>query len=142
VGKSSKPTIGFWYSMTMQCGLCFGPVDAYLELRAGDRPAWTGTQAASGSIAIDAPNLFGGEKKEGGLQGTLYVMMGEADQVTNDLIVALRGADQPAGRGLMELVYDGRVTAINPYIKVWSHKIRAILAGWRTPIWPAWRRLP
>ena len=135
MGKGGKVTIGYWYSMTLQAGLCRGPVDAYLELRAGDRTAWSGNVTSSQQVYIDAPNLFGGEKKEGGLQGYLYICMGEADQQPNALLELLRGAPQSANRGLLTLVYDGRVTALNPYIKPWSHKVRAIKAGWRVPVW-------
>lgn len=135
MGKSSKPTIGFKYYMTLQAGLCYGPVDALIELRAGDRTAWAGTQSASGDININAPNLFGGDKKEGGLKGTLSVHMGEATQAPDARLVALRGSPQPAYRGLMTVVYDGEVSALNPYVKQWRFKVRGLTAGWRTPVW-------
>lgn len=133
MGKGSKPTIGFWYSMTMQCGLCL-PVDAYLQLKAGDRTAWSGNVTESGTVYVNAPELFGGEKKEGGIDGLLDILMGEADQVPNAKLLALRGSPQSAYRGLLTLVFDGRVAALNPYIKPWSHKVRAIQT-WIAPLW-------
>jgi hypothetical protein len=101
VGKSSKPTIGFWYSMTCHFGVCIGPVDAFLAMVAGGRTAWQGTVTESSTVYINAPELFGGEKSEGGIQGLLYLMMGEADQQPNSRLIAMRGEPQSAYRGLV-----------------------------------------
>ena len=62
MGKSSKPTIGYWHKMTLYSGHCYGPVDAFRAREWGGEMAWQGNQTASGDIVINQPELFGGEK--------------------------------------------------------------------------------
>jgi len=107
VGKSGGTVSGYNYYIGIHFGVGHGPCDALLELRAGDLTAWSGAQTASGSIEINAPNLFGGQGREGGLFGTLDVMMGEASQQPNVYLTAQQGLPQPAYRGVMTLVYHG-----------------------------------
>lgn len=131
MGGSKKQTVGYKYMMGLHFGLCHGPVDALLELRGGDRRAWAGAVTESGRIAIDAPGLWGGEKKEGGIVGDLDVMMGEASQDPNDYLVSQLGDTMPAFRGILSLVFrKGMVGAMNPYPKPWKFKVRRILKGW------------
>lgn len=134
MGKGSKPTIGFWYSMGLHIGWCAGPVDAFLELRGGDRTAWQGEVTGSSVIEIRAANLYGGEKKEGGIVGPLTLMFGEQTQAPNAYLVDQLGP-QSAYRGLFTAAFKGRVAALNPYIKAWSGKVRKITAGWRGDVW-------
>jgi hypothetical protein len=91
MGSKSKPTIGYWYKVLLHLGVCQGPVDALLELRGGDKTAWTGVQEGSGTITINAKELWGGEKAEGGIQGDLDVMMGEGTQMPNAYLAANLG---------------------------------------------------
>lgn len=131
MGSGKTQTVGYRYFMGLHMGLCHGPIDALLEIRAGDRTAWSGTQSASGSISINAPDLFGGEAREGGLQGTLDVMMGESTQAANAYLTAQQGTPQPAYRGILGLVYrSGLVACNNPYVKPWAFRLRRILQGW------------
>lgn len=130
-GGSKKQTVGYRYYLGLHMGVCQGPVDALLAILAGDRVAWSGSQTASGPISIDAPELFGGEEKEGGIQGTADVMMGEPTQTANDYLTSVQGSQQPAYRGLLSVVYrKGLIAANNPYIKPWAFKVRRILQGW------------
>lgn len=131
-----KVTVGYRYYMGLHFGLCYGPVDALLEIRAGDRAAWQGSQTASGAISINAPDLFGGEEREGGVQGTLDVMMGEATQTANAYLSSVQSGSQPGYRGLLTAVFRrGLIGCMNPYIKPWAFRVRRIAQGWRTPVW-------
>lgn len=131
MGKGGGQVTGYNYYMGIHFGLSHGPLDEYLETRAGDLTAWTGSQAVSGDIAIDAPTLFGGSQREGGLQGTLSIMMGEATQGVNAYLLAKQGSPQPAYRGVASAVYQGGlVGANNPYPKPWAHRVRRALKGW------------
>ncbi len=68
MGSSSSSTVvGYKYYMGVQLALTHGPVDSVLELIAGERSAWKGDVTSSSTIRINAPELFGGEKREGGL---------------------------------------------------------------------------
>lgn len=134
-GKSKAPTIGYWHKMTLYTGLCHGPVDAYLAREWGGEMAWEGSQTASGNIAINKPALFGGEKKEGGIVGTLSVRMGEPGQMPHALLTALRPGPWPAARGLLTTVYDGDVSAMTPYVKPFRERVARWTAGWGTAVW-------
>lgn len=130
-GGSKKQTTGYWYSLGMHLGICRGPVDSVMELRSGDRTFWKGDQAASGQISINAENLFGGKSKEGGIVGTLDVMMGEATQGANSYLASKQSGPQPGYRGFLSLVFrGGKIAANNPYIKPWAVRVKRILQGW------------
>ena len=131
MGGSKKQTIGYRYFMGLHFGLCHGPIDAFLELRGGDRTAWSGLVTASQPIQVSAPGLWGGEKKEGGIEGTLDVMMGEPTQQANSYLAGVIGGPMPAFRGMLSLVFrKGMVGAMNPYPKPWKFRVRRILKGW------------
>lgn len=129
-GKGGEQTVGYRYSMGVHMGICHGPVDALLEIRAGDRTAWSGSVTGNSTVSINAPDLFGGEEREGGLSGILDVMMGGAAQGANGYLAGQQGGTQPAYRGILGLVYRGLVAANNPYLKPWSVRVRRILSGW------------
>lgn len=130
-GGGKKQTIGYWYRLLYHFGFCKGPIDAFLEFRAGDRTAWSGEVTSSGRIRIDKANLFGGEKSEGGLVGDFDLMFGESDQQANDYLAAKLGPEQPTYRGKATGVWrGGRYGAMNPYPKAASFKIRRALKGW------------
>lgn len=131
MGSSKKQTVGYWYEMGLHLGLCHGPVDEVSEIRGGDRTAWSGSITDNAQISINAPELFGGEEREGGIQGAADVMMGGPSQAANDYLAAQQGTPQPAYRGILGLVFRrGRIAANNPYIKPWAVRVRRILAGW------------
>jgi hypothetical protein len=131
VGKSSKPVIGFWYDVAYHHGLTIGPIDAFLEFRGGDKTAWQGELTASGTISVNAPNLWGGEKDQGGIVGDLAVMFGEPTQVPNPYLVSVFGNQTVAWRGFATVAFQGgRYGAMNPYPQRASYKIRRILQGW------------
>lgn len=83
-GGGGSVVVGYKYFMSVLMGLCRGPVDEVVEIRIGDRLAWTGPATGSSVVNINAPDLFGGQDKEGGVSGTLAVHMGEPTQELND----------------------------------------------------------
>lgn len=130
MGKK-KQTIGYWYHLAFHHGLGIGPCDAFLEFRGGDKVAWKGKLTASGTITIDNPNLWGGEKDQGGIVGELEWMNGAPDQLPNAYLSETFGDQQPAWRGLSTVVFKGgKYGAMNPYPQKPSYKIRKIKAGW------------
>jgi len=130
-GGSKKVTVGYWYKLLYHFGLVRGPVDAFLEFRAGDRVAWQGVLTKSGRITVNKPNLWGGQESEGGLQGSLDIMFGDSNQGSNDYLAAQLGANQPTYRGKVTAVWrGGRWGAMNPYPKKAAMKVRRILKGW------------
>lgn len=132
--------------MGLHMALCRGPVDAVLQINAGDRTAWSGNVTASATVAINSPELFGGDDREGGIVGDLDVMMGEDAQAANAYLTTVQGSPQPAYRGLLGVVFHknqpavmlsgiatgGQLASNNPYIKPWAFRLRRILKGWQS----------
>ena len=129
-GKKKKTTIGYKYYMGLFMGLCRGPVDAIRQIRVGDKTAWTGRAVSNSSITINQPDLFGGEEQEGGIDGTLQIMLGAADQPRNDSLAAMLGGLVSAFRGVTTTFFDGLVCAMSPYPKEWSYLVQKTKAGW------------
>lgn len=143
MGGSKKQTIGYRYYFALHMGLGRGPVNEIKEIRVGDIPAYTNSINLKDSgqlITINKPDLFGGEKKEGGIQGPCYVYNGSKTQNlqpalstalgTLPSIAAQLGGDVPSFRGVVTLWFDGLVAAMNPYPKEWSFRVRRWDAGW------------
>jgi hypothetical protein len=131
MGGKSKSTIGYWYKPLFHHGLCEGPIDAFIEFRAGDKTAWSGLLTASGRISINKADLFGGETDQGGVVGSLDVMFGEAAQQPNDFLLAQLGEQVPAWRGLASVVWrGGRYGAMSAYPQAAAYKVTRILGNW------------
>lgn len=142
-GGSKASTVGWRYYFSLFMGLGRGPIDALREIRVGERSAWRGNAIENTTINIDAPNLFGGEEKEGGIQGPLQVLMGEPTQVATPQIVSAFGAPQPGFRGVVTAFFDGLLSMNNPYPKPWKFRINRVLKGWDGPVFePALAQIP
>lgn len=126
MGKGGKAqTIGYKYYLGMHLGLCHGPVDAITRLTVDDRIAWSGTNTG-GSITVAADSLFGGEKREGGVSGTIDVAMGGPAQGQNSYLVSKLGSLIPAYRGVVGLIFRQCYLGNNPYLKKWSVRAQRI----------------
>ena len=136
MGGKSKPTIGYWYRYLMHFGIS-QVLDALLEVRGGEKTAWAG-RAEGGTIAINARELWGGEKAEGGIEGDLDVMLGHADQVPSTRLASVLGDQQTAYQGRASVAFEGLYGAFNPYPKAPSFKGVRIFEGWEddTPWYP------
>lgn len=132
MGGSSNQTIGYHYKWLLGFGWCRGPIDALLELRGGDAPFFQGRVTSSSSITINKPDLWGGEKGEGGVTGTWDLCFGEQTQLPNDYLVSTLGPQQSAHRGKFTTVArGGRFGAFYPNPKPVSAKVERILADWQ-----------
>lgn len=152
---AKKQTIGYHYLMSILCGLFRGPVNEIIEIKVGDKTAWTGSVTNDAMQTINRPDLFGGEKKEGGIQGAFRVFMGAKTQVLPG--AANYNLGKPVGsgtlgdvqsaigglvsefRGAVTFWFDGIVTSINPYPKEWKFRARRSTSGWfnNDPWYPA-----
>jgi hypothetical protein len=91
--KGGGQVAGYKYYLGVFMGVCMGPIDALVAIKVGDVSAWTGNVTTSQSFAIHQPNLFGGDQKEGGIDGTLQAFMGGTTQVLPaDVKDSLNGA--------------------------------------------------
>lgn len=144
MGKSSGQTTGYKYFMDMHFVVSLGrggsaPAavvkDGLMQVIAGDRIAWNGLEVGlltgNGTIQINAPELFGGDEKEGGIVGPLEVFFGAPTQGVSAYLTSIQGAPQSAHRGLFGAVFKkGQVCSNNPYIKPWSFLRRRITGDW------------
>lgn len=136
MGKSKSVTVGYRYLFGIQMGLCRGPVNEIVEIRVGERTAWAGNELdKNAEINIDAAELFGGEKGEGGVQGTFSLFMGANTQTSIPPLEAMVGGPRPGYRHRVTAFFDGIVTMINPYPKPWAFRIRRTTAGWDGEPW-------
>jgi|GEM_PF-309661 len=144
MGKRDEVTIGFRYYFGVQMGVGLSEHDELVEIKVGDRTAWTGSVTDNATIRIDAPDLFGGDDKEGGIVGDLDVMMGAPSQPVNTRLAAMLGGLVPAFRGKTTLFFDGLMCSMSAYPKPWKMRMRRILKGWDggTPWYPAKAVIP
>lgn len=125
MGSSKSVTVGYRYYVGMHQVYALspsaGPVTAVKKIKVGEAVAWEGNATANTQISINKPELFGGDKKEGGVVGTVDIEFGGAAQGVNSYLAAKMGGLVPAFRGLLGLVLRSpQVSALNPYIKPWS----------------------
>ncbi len=128
-GKKSS-TVGWRYFFALFMGLGRGPLDAIREIRVGDRTAWRGNVTDNTTINIDAPNLFGGEEKEGGIQGPLQILMGGPTQTATAELLSAFGSPLPGFRQVATAFFDGLLSMNNPYPKPWKFRVNRVLKGW------------
>ena len=119
------------YYLGLHFAVCHGPVDSLNEIRVSDKVAWSGDQTDSGTILIDAGDLFGGKRYGGGVVGYLDVMMGEATQAANPYLSSVQDGPQPAYRGVFSVVANQMyVVANSTSIGPWAFSVQRIVNGW------------
>lgn len=124
-GSSKKVTVGYKYYGGMHMVLCHGPVDKIIRIMVDKRTAWIG-HIDHGNISINAPNLFGGEPREGGISGSVDILSGKPDQGRNSYLQNKLGNAVPAFRGVMSVVLRKCYLGNNPYLKPWSFRAQRI----------------
>lgn len=134
MGSKKSVKVGYRYLFGIHMGVGKA-IDELVAIEVGGKRAWTGSVTSNQRININAPELFGGDDGEGGISGSLDVMMGAADQPVNAPLAAMLGGLVPAFRGVCTLFYDGLVTSLNPYPKAWKMRVRRALSGWDGGVW-------
>ena len=99
------------YYMSIHFGVATS-VDALLALYVNEKSAWEGSVSGTAvqDISINRPDLFGGNKREGGLIGTVTYLPGAATQVMPETLAAkfgLTSTTTPAFRGITSLFFHG-----------------------------------
>lgn len=125
-------TIGYRYFLGVQVALCHGAVDSIKKLIVGEREAWKGDISSSGEVYVNAPELFGGEKSQGGVAGAMKVMMGEVGQGQDSYLREHCGTNVPAYLGLTTVLFRKFYwSAMNPYFKAPWLEVTRVKKGWR-----------
>jgi hypothetical protein len=130
-GKGGKESyvVGYRYYAGLHLAICHGPVDAVTRIIVGERTAWSGNVTSSQTIYVNAPELFGGDSREGGVQGYVEIKMGGAAETVSGYLQQKLGSVIPAFRGVVSIIAQQcQLSAMNPYIKPWSIEARRIPA--------------
>lgn len=142
-------TIGYHYLFSVLFGVGRGPVNCLTHIKVADEIAWEGGASDNSVRPINKPDLFGGEKKEGGIQGLFRNFMGFPNQTlpgaSPSTFVGTTGPYQSGVlpdvkemlggrvgefRGRHMVWFDGLMSSMNPYIKEWSFRRWRTTAGW------------
>lgn len=129
MGGSSTVTIGYKYHIGMHLGLCHGPVDAVTEIRVADINVWSGNVTSNQTINIDEPDAFGGDEREGGIQGGIDIAMGGAAQTKNNYLLSKIG-DVPAFRGILSAILKSPYLGSVPRFKPWAFTVKRSSPAW------------
>lgn len=135
MGKAKKQTVGYEYYMGIHMGMGRGPVDEICEIRVGDREAWKGSVTGNTRFNISKSELFGGHKGEGGINGPIEIYMGGPTQTVSSALKRMLGGQQPEFRGVATAFFDGMISAMSPYPKSWTFRLRRIMQGWDGGVW-------
>jgi hypothetical protein len=108
-GKNSKRTI-YDYLMSIDYGVCVGPLDSVNQIWVKDRPIFCGTVQVRTDVDIRLPGLFGGDNGEGGCVGDVEVYMGTPDQLASRQLASRNGTIpevHPGYRNISHLFFRG-----------------------------------
>lgn len=110
MGSKSKPkqTVAE-YMMSMHFGVAH-EVDSVEKVTVAEKIVWQGRANSNRTETISKPSLFGGVKKEGGVQGLMEVLLGGASQLLPARLAAKLGStpeNLPGYRGITSLFFTG-----------------------------------
>lgn len=168
MGRRRKTqVVGHRYNLGVHFVLCHGPVDALTEIKVDGKRAWTGYVANNQSININAPTLFGGEDREGGIGGELKqhsapsadginapntpnasqwqlsrgkvdIMLGFDTQQANSYLQRQLGANKtPAYRRVVSVILNSFYMGNSPYMRPWAFRVQRALRRLNGQDWPA-----
>jgi len=105
------------YNMSIHFGICQGPVDTLSRIRVNEKVAWLGARRSNGDFRIDNKGLFGGIKKEGGVQGQVYWRKGDFSQTLPEKLaqkLGLTSATAPGMRGIAHAFFTDNSVSSQP----------------------------
>lgn len=124
-GKSKKVTVGYKYYVGQHMAICHGPVDYIRTIRVDEKKLFVGQQG-DGALQVNATELFGGEKREGGISGTIDFDFGKNTQLQNSYLRNKVSSLVPAYRGILSAILNQVYMGTNPYLKPWEFRVQRI----------------
>ena len=123
---SKSVTIGYKYYLGLQMALCAGPVDALVDVLVGDKALGISRSYSAGgsTVTLNAPNLFGGDKQEGGISGPMAFYFGSDTQTGDSYLSGKWGTTAPGYRGVCHVVLRQIYIGTQPYMKDWAFVLR------------------
>lgn len=125
MGKRKKVTVGYKHYVGMHLVLCHGPIDKVTRINVDEKRAWAG-DGTGGTITINQPELFGGEDREGGIEGQVDIEMGGPSQGRNSYLLSAIGEAIPAFRRVVGLVLRQPYLGNSSYLKPWRARASRI----------------
>src|ERR1041384_7743173 len=130
----SKQTVGYKYYIGFHLGLCHGPVNEVNKVRWGEKTVWTGAAGTNTTISVDQGDIWGGEKRGGGVIGQFMLMFGGPAQTTNPYLTSFQGALQPGYRGILSAVWNGGFIGTSESVRPVGITVHRTTAGWNTEV--------
>jgi len=139
-GSAKQEVVDYYLSIHYGIGVT---LDSIHGIYVGEKVAWEGDVYEPSAITISKPELFGGNEKEGGVEGNAYFLPGRPDQVLPEHLAQRLGrttATAPGYRAIGSLWFYGKQGLIgsqasyagfkwssnNPYLKdIWMKVRRA-----------------
>lgn len=133
VGPRSRTVVGYKYFLGVHFVPSLGPVDQLLAIKVQEKFAWRGAAqglAVSGDrLNIDNEDLFGGEKREGGLSGNFDFLSGYPTQGRNSYLQRILGTSIPAFRGVTGVILRQMYLGTSSYLKPWQFLEQRVFVG-------------
>lgn len=126
--SSKRVTVGYKNYMGIDCILCLGPGVKLRKVWADTYEIWSGN-ISSGDVSINLPNLFGGEKEGGGLQGTMTFYDGRFDPPQDSYLVSKIGPNVPAYNGFARAVFKAFYIGTSTTPKAFSFELSRLTSG-------------
>lgn len=107
-GGSTKPVYDFL--MSIDYGLCHGPVDHVNQIWIKDKTVMADQITRRTDIEVSKPDIYGGDDSEGGVEGVIEVYTGSTAQVSSWELTQRPGLDpdrMPGYRGIAHLFLRG-----------------------------------
>lgn len=108
-GKKKKPEVSD-FLMSVDYGMCFGPVDSINQIWVKDKPIFCGSVKDRMDMQVSLNDLFGGDEREGGVSGVVEVYVGDDEQISSEALAGRFNrvpANFPGYRGLAHLFFRG-----------------------------------
>jgi len=131
------------YYMTVHHAICHGPVERLRKIVIKEKTAWEGAVGDQTTLSLGNLDLFGGDKKEGGIEGTVHYQPGNWTQTVDAPLAERFGktpTTMPGYRGIATAGFRKRTdmpregfywTANTPYIPPAAFEVSRIPRDWQ-----------
>lgn len=121
MAKKKKQTVGYKYFASGHLVLCHGPIDAITKISFQEKDAYLAEEKTNKTIYINKPSLFGGDEQQGGIQGSIELLFGRANQQKSGTLqrICARISNSFGGlisayRGVCSVVFDNVYIGTSP----------------------------
>lgn len=127
--SSKKVITGYKNYVGIDCILALGPNVTLRKFWAGSYLVWTGTASGITNIAINQPNLFGGDDQRGGLIGNFTFYDGRFDPPRDPYLASVISPNVPAYNGFARAVFKSFYIGTTTNLEMFSFEISRMTSG-------------